>query len=109
MVKIGFIGLGIMGKPMSKNLIKAGYKLVVYDLNETAVEELVSLGSVKALSPATVAGDCETVITMLPDSPQVKEVVSGKDGLIYGFRAWFRSYRHEFHLSYCKQGIISCS
>ncbi len=86
MSKIGFIGLGIMGKPMSKNLIKAGYKLVVYDLNESAVEELVSLGAGKASGPATVAAECETVITMLPDSPQVKEVVTGKNGLAEGFR-----------------------
>ena len=86
MSKIGFIGLGIMGKPMSKNLIKAGYKLVVHDLNESAVEELVSLGAEIASSPAAVAGQCETVITMLPDSPQVKEVVTGKDGLIFGFK-----------------------
>jgi 2-hydroxy-3-oxopropionate reductase len=86
MSKIGFIGLGIMGKPMSKNLIKAGYKLVIHDLNESAVEELVALGAEKGSSPADVAGECETAITMLPDSPQVKEVVTGKDGLIYGFK-----------------------
>lgn len=86
MSKTGFIGLGIMGKPMSKNLIKAGYELVVYDLNHEAVDEIVALGAEKASGPADVAGSCETVITMLPDSPQVKEVVIGKNGLAEGFR-----------------------
>lgn len=75
-----------MGKPMSKNLIKAGYELVVYDLNHEAVDEIVALGAEKASGPADVAGSCETVITMLPDSPQVKEVVIGKNGLAEGFR-----------------------
>jgi len=65
--------------------MKAGYKLVIHDLNESAVKELVALGAEKGSSPADVAGECETAITMLPDSPQVKEVVTGKDGLIYGF------------------------
>lgn len=86
MSKTGFIGLGIMGKPMSKNLIKAGYELVVYDLNHEAVDEIVALGAERASGPADVAGSCETVITMLPDSPQVKEVVIGKNGLAEGFR-----------------------
>lgn len=86
MLKIGFIGLGIMGKPMSKNLIKAGYKLVVLDLNQEAVDELVSLGAEKAATPGEVAGKCEFIITMLPDSPEVKEVVLGEKGLIEGIK-----------------------
>lgn len=84
MVKIGFIGLGIMGKPMCKNLLKAGYKLVVHDLNQRAVDELVSLGSESAGTSEKVANNCELIITMLPNSPQVKEVVLGKNGLIEG-------------------------
>jgi len=84
MLKIGFIGLGIMGKPMSKNLLKAGYKLVVLDLIDSAVDELVSMGAEKAATPEEVAGLCDYIITMLPDSPQVKEVVLGKNGLIGG-------------------------
>jgi 2-hydroxy-3-oxopropionate reductase len=84
MLKIGFIGLGIMGKPMSKNLLKAGYKLVVLDLIHSAVDELVSMGAEKAATPEEVAGLCDYIITMLPDSPQVKEVVLGKNGLIGG-------------------------
>ena len=86
MFKIGFIGLGIMGKPMSKNLLKAGYKLVVLDLKQSAVDELVSMGAEKAATPKEVANNCLFIITMLPDSPQVKEVVLGKNGLIEGLK-----------------------
>jgi 2-hydroxy-3-oxopropionate reductase len=87
MSKIGFIGLGIMGRPMSKNLLKAGYKLVVLDIIPEPVDELVSLGAEKASTPAEVGQKCDIVITMLPDSSQVKEVVLGKNGLIEGLRA----------------------
>jgi 2-hydroxy-3-oxopropionate reductase len=86
MFKIGFIGLGIMGKPMGKNLLKAGYKLVVLDLNQCAMEEFVSLGAEKAATPKEVANNCEFIITMLPNSPQVKEVVLGKKGLMEGLK-----------------------
>ncbi len=82
MKKIGFIGLGIMGKPMSKNLLKAGYQLVVYDIVPAAVEEVVAAGAKKGASPKDVAAKTEIIITMLPNSPQVKEVVLGKDGII---------------------------
>lgn len=84
MKKIGFIGLGIMGKPMSKNLLKAGYQLVVYDLNEEAVAELVEAGAERGDSIKDVASKSEVIITMLPNSPQVKEVVLGEDGVIEG-------------------------
>ena len=87
MSKIGFIGLGIMGKPMSKNLLKAGHELVVLDLNQASVDELVSLGAEKAGTPKDVAKICGLIITMLPNSPQVKEVVLGKNGLIEGLKA----------------------
>jgi 2-hydroxy-3-oxopropionate reductase len=82
-MKIGFIGLGIMGKPMSKNLLKAGHELVVSDLNKAAVEELVSLGAKAAVNGAEAARECELLITMLPNSPQVREVALGKDGFIH--------------------------
>ncbi len=82
MKKIGFIGLGIMGKPMSKNLLKAGYPLVVYDIVPAAVEEVVGAGAEKGTSPKDVAAKTEVIITMLPNSPQVKEVVLGKGGVI---------------------------
>lgn len=86
MNKIGFIGLGIMGKPMSKNLLKAGYKLVVHDINTIPVEELASIGAEKSGSPEELAGKCGIVITMLPNSPEVKEVVTGRNGLLDGFK-----------------------
>ncbi|WP_338834241.1 2-hydroxy-3-oxopropionate reductase [Moorella humiferrea] len=84
MGKIGFIGLGIMGKPMSKNLIKAGYELVVYDIVKEAVAEVVAAGAEPAGSPREVAARCDKFITMLPNSPHVKEVVLGDNGIIEG-------------------------
>ncbi len=82
--KIGFIGLGIMGKPMSKNLLKAGYELVVYDIVPELVQELVDAGAVAGTSPKDVASKTDVIITMLPNSPQVKEVALGENGIIEG-------------------------
>lgn len=84
MSKIGFIGLGIMGKPMSKNLLKAGHQLVIYDINKDAVEELKQAGAEVGSSPKDVASKTNIIITMLPNSPEVKAVVLGKDGVIEG-------------------------
>jgi len=86
-MKIGFIGVGIMGKPMSKNLLKAGYDLVVMDHNQAPVEELVAAGAASAESPKAVAEQTEIIITMLPNSPHVKEVVLGKNGIIEGAKS----------------------
>ncbi|MCA1759827.1 MAG: 2-hydroxy-3-oxopropionate reductase [Bacteroidales bacterium] len=83
-MKLGFIGLGIMGKPMAKNLLKAGYKLIVLDLNKKAVEELTTLGAEAAETPAELASKTKTIITMLPNSPEVMEVALGEKGLIEG-------------------------
>ncbi len=83
-MNIGFIGLGIMGKPMAKNLLKAGYELVVYDILEAPVTELVEAGAAAASSPKDVALRCELIITMLPNSPHVKDAVLGKNGVIEG-------------------------
>jgi 2-hydroxy-3-oxopropionate reductase len=83
-MNIGFIGLGIMGKPMAKNLLKAGHKLVVYDILEAPVRELVRAGATAGSSPKDVAARSELVITMLPNSPHVKEAVLGKNGVIEG-------------------------
>lgn len=83
-MKIGFIGLGIMGKPMAKNLIKAGYELIVSDLNKQVVEELTALGAEAGVSNVEIASKCEIVITMLPNSPHVKAVVLGAGGVIEG-------------------------
>ena len=81
-VKIGFIGLGIMGKPMAKNLLKAGKSVVVYDVASEPVEEVVRAGAETAASPKDVAGGTDVIITMLPNSPHVREVLCGKDGLL---------------------------
>ncbi|MDR3669241.1 MAG: 2-hydroxy-3-oxopropionate reductase [Holophaga sp.] len=81
-MKIGFIGLGIMGKPMSLNLIKAGYQLVVLDRNPVALEEVKAAGAKSAATPMEVADHTDIVILMLPNSPQVKDVVLGEHGII---------------------------
>ena len=81
-MKIGFIGLGIMGKPMSKNLIKAGYELVVCNRSRDSVEEVAALGAEPADSPADVASKCQVIITMLPNSPHVREVCLGEKGIL---------------------------
>jgi len=86
MEKIGFIGLGIMGKPMAKNLLAAGKSLVVYDVVPQAVEELAAAGAEKGLSPKDVAEKSGLVITMLPNSPHVREVVCGKNGILEGVK-----------------------
>jgi len=81
---IGFIGLGVMGKPMSLNLIKAGYSLVVFDINPEPLQELILEGAKKGASPAQIGSQCDVIITMLPDSPQVVEVVNGSEGILEG-------------------------
>ena len=85
-MKIGFIGLGIMGKPMCKNLLKAGHELVVFSRTPATVEEFVAAGASSASSPREVAAQVELVITMLPNSPEVKQVVLGPNGVIEGAR-----------------------
>ena len=79
-MKIGLIGLGIMGKPMAKNLLKAGYDLTVNDLNRASVDEVVACGA-KAASNAEIGEQCDVVLTMVPNSPQVKAVMLGEDGV----------------------------
>ena len=85
-MKIGFIGLGIMGKPMCKNLLKAGHRPVVCSRNKATIEELSSSGATVATTPREVAAQVDLVITMLPNSPEVKEVLLGRDGVIEGAR-----------------------
>jgi 2-hydroxy-3-oxopropionate reductase len=80
-MKLGFIGLGIMGKPMSKNLIKAGHTLVVHDYNRAVVDELAALGATACKSSAEVAAQCTTIITMVPNSPHVRAVTLGEGGI----------------------------
>ena len=81
---IGFIGLGIMGRPMAKNLLKAGSSLVVHSRSSGPVDELVSAGARKAASPRELAAQSDVLITMLPNSPDVELVALGKDGVIEG-------------------------
>ena len=83
---IGFIGLGIMGRPMAKNLLKAGYPLVVHNRSRAPVDELVRAGARASTSPREVAAQCEVLVTMLPNSPDVEQVALGKDGIIEGAR-----------------------
>src|SRR5574344_1071713 len=80
-MKIGFIGLGIMGKPMSKNLIKAGHELVVCDFKKDAVDEVVACGAKAAANGAEVAKQCKVIITMVPNSPHVRAAVFDKGGI----------------------------
>ncbi len=81
---IGFIGLGIMGKPMCRNLLQAGYPVVVYTRTKSKIEEMVKEGAQGAETPREVGEKSEVVITMLPDSPQVEEVILGEKGVIKG-------------------------
>lgn len=83
---IGFIGLGIMGRPMVRNLLTAGYAVTVLDVNAAAMDELVAEGTTRGTSPRQVAADTDVLITMLPDSPEVQEVYLGADGAFEALR-----------------------
>ncbi|HIU78417.1 MAG TPA: 2-hydroxy-3-oxopropionate reductase [Candidatus Avilachnospira avicola] len=80
-MKVGFIGLGIMGKPMAKNLIKAGHELIVNDFVQPAVDELVALGAEAGKNGADIATKVDVIITMLPNSPHVRSVCLGEGGI----------------------------
>lgn len=86
-MKIGFIGLGIMGKPMAKNLLKAGYELKVFDIVTPAVDEVVAAGAARGTNNADVAKDSDVVITMLPNSPHVKTAILGENGVLEGIKS----------------------
>ena len=83
MERIGFIGLGIMGKPMARNLLKAGYPLTVYNRSNGPVEELVAAGAVAAASPQAVAAHADIVVTIVTDTPDVQQVLLGESGVIH--------------------------
>jgi 2-hydroxy-3-oxopropionate reductase len=87
MAKVGYIGLGIMGGSIARNLMKAGHELVVHNRSQQAVDELVALGATRAGSPREVAQQVEFVFTNLPDTPDVEAVVLGQDGIIEGAHA----------------------
>ena len=83
---IGFIGLGVMGRPMAKHLLAKGHRLVVHNRSRPAVDDLVAAGAQSAGSPAEVARQSDIVITMLPDTPDVERVLVGEAGVVTGLR-----------------------
>jgi 2-hydroxy-3-oxopropionate reductase len=87
MLKVGYIGLGLMGKSIARNILKAGFPLVVHNRSRGAVAELVAEGAVEAFSPAEVAAQVDAVFTNLPDSPDVEKVVLGEKGIYEGAHA----------------------
>jgi 2-hydroxy-3-oxopropionate reductase len=84
MLKVGYIGLGLMGKSIARNILKAGFPLVVHNRSHAAVEELVAEGAVAANSPREVAEQVDVVFTNLPDTPDVEKVVLGENGILAG-------------------------
>jgi 2-hydroxy-3-oxopropionate reductase len=86
MKRVGFIGLGLIGKPMARNLLKAGYPLTVHNRSRASVDELAGEGATPANSPREVAEQVDVIITCLPDSPDVEKVVLGPNGIIEGAR-----------------------
>jgi 3-hydroxyisobutyrate dehydrogenase len=83
---IGFIGLGIMGRGMARNLLGAGFDLRVWNRTESRMEELAAVGASTAASPAELASHCDIIITCVSDTPDVAEVILGEDGVIHGLR-----------------------
>ncbi len=84
--QIGLVGLGVMGKPMAKNILKNGFSLTVFDIKPEPVLELVALGAKAAETPAALAASCDIIITMLPNSPHVESVVCGPNGILETIR-----------------------
>ena len=86
-MKIGFIGLGIMGKPMARNLLRSGHELTVFDIVKEAMDDVVAAGAAVAASPKEISNSCGYIITMLPNSPHVKDVILGKSGVLEGAKS----------------------
>ena len=84
MRKVGFIGLGIMGKPMVRNLLKAGIEVTAYDINPAAVEEMIAAGAKSAATPRETAKGQDVVITMVPNGKIVEALLTGDDGILAG-------------------------
>ncbi|HMU94958.1 MAG TPA: NAD(P)-binding domain-containing protein [Anaerolineales bacterium] len=87
MLRVGYIGLGLMGKSIARNILKAGFPVVVHNRSRGAVDELVAEGAVAANSPKEVAEQVDVVFTNLPDSPDVEKVALGENGILAGGRA----------------------
>src|SRR4051812_40607763 len=85
-MKVGFIGLGVMGAPMALNILKGGHELTVFDLNPEAVARLTKAGAKAASSPREVGAASEVVVTMLPEPQHVEKVVLGEDGVAAGLQ-----------------------
>ena len=90
MLKVGYIGLGLMGKSMARNVLKAGFPVVVHNRSQAAVDELAAEGATPASTPAEVAAQVDVVFTNLPDSPDVELVALGENGIIED--AKFKTY-----------------
>jgi 3-hydroxyisobutyrate dehydrogenase len=86
-MRVGFIGLGVMGRPMAANLVRAGHQVLVYNRSPGPVKELEKLGAKAGASPKLLAQESEVVITMLPDSPDVEAVALGEEGILHGAHA----------------------
>lgn len=86
MLKVGFIGLGIMGRPMTLNLLKAGVDLTVYDISEKAVQVIADAGAKTAASPKEIAQNTDIIITMVPNAPIVKSLLEGDNGILAGIK-----------------------
>src|SRR5689334_9305165 len=86
MTAVGFIGLGTMGAPMAKNILKGGHSLTVFDLNKAACDALAAAGAKVAASPKDVASASEVVITMVPDAPDVEKIALGPNGILEGMK-----------------------
>jgi 3-hydroxyisobutyrate dehydrogenase len=99
-MKIGFVGIGNIGRHLATNLISAGFDVTVFDLDSSAVERLVQVGATGASSPREVASLCDTVFTCLPSVKAITQVVTGADGLVHGFRAgsvWIDMSTNDLH------------
>ena len=109
-MKIGFVGIGNIGRHLATNLISAGFDVTVFDLDSSAVERLVKVGATGASSPSEVASVCETVFTCLPSVKAITQVVTGADGLVHGFRpgsVWIDMSTNDLHELQRLAGVLA--
>ena len=109
-MKIGFVGIGNIGRHLATNLITAGFDVTVFDLDSSAVEHLVQVGATGASSPREVASVCDTVLTCLPSVKAITQVVAGEDGLVHGFRpggVWIDMSTNDLHELQRLAGVLA--
>ena len=109
-MKIGFVGIGNIGRHLATNLISAGFDVTVFDLDSSAVERLVKVGATGASSPSEVASVCDTVFTCLPSVKAITQVVTGADGLVHGFRpgsVWIDMSTNDLHELQRLAGVLA--